>query len=140
MKGENRGQIRIIEAFLAAMVIFAGFAVSSNLTMPQSVKKSGDLSNVGLQALMVLDSDGSLDAYISDANWSGLRDALSAFLPIGVCFNLTVYDAQMQQLNDVAISNGGFSSQRIAFTEYVCASRNPVFRCYVVHLRMAVAT
>jgi len=60
-------------------------------------------------------------------------------LPSGVSFNLTVYDGQMRQVNDVIISNGAFSSQEIAFVEHVCAGQNSVFRCYILHLYLAVA-
>jgi hypothetical protein len=140
MKSQNRGQIRIIEAFLAALIIFSSFAVSSNLSIRQNAKKSEDLASTGLQALVKLDSDGSLGKYVDCRNWTALRDSLSIILPAGVCFNLTVYNDQMQQVNTAAISNGGFGSQQIAFVQYVCASQSMVFRCYMIHLHLAVAT
>ncbi len=139
MKNQNKGQIRIIEAFLAVLIIFSSFAVSANLTVSRNVTKSDDLASVGLQALLNLDLDGSLGKYIDDGDWSSLRDALNLALPAGISFNLTVYDTQMQQVNNAAISNGAFSSQEIAFVEYVCASRGLVFRCYKLHLYLAVA-
>jgi len=140
MKSQNKGQIRIIEAFLAVLIIFSSFAVSANLTVTQNTTKHDDLASVGLQALMKLDSDGSLGGYIDDGNWTALRAALNLVLSAGVCFNLTVYNEQMQQVNTAVISNGGFSSQEISFVEYVCASRGVVFRCYIIHLQLAVAT
>ncbi|NWF86857.1 hypothetical protein HXY32_03505 [Candidatus Bathyarchaeota archaeon] len=140
MKNRNKGQIRIIEAFLAVLIIFSSFAVSSNLTIRQSTKRSEYLASVGFQALMKLDSDGSLGKYIDDGNWAALRDAFSMVLPAGICFNLTVYNGQMQQLNNVTISNVGFSSQQIAFVEYLSVTREPSFRCYILHLTLAVAT
>lgn len=139
MKGKNRGQIRIIEAFLAVLIIFSSFAVSANLTITQNATKRDDLASVGLQALMALDSDGSLGEYILNGNWTALRNSLNLALPVGVSFNLTVYDSQMQQVNTVVISNSAFGSQEIAFVEYVCASRHPIFRCYIIHLYLAVA-
>jgi len=140
MKSQNRGQIRIIEAFLAALIIFSSFAVSSNLSVRQNVNKSEDLASIGLQALVKLDSDGSLSKYIDCGNWTALRDALNIVLPAGICFNLTVYNDQMQQVNTAVISNGGFGSQQIAFVQYICASQSMVFRCYIIHLHLAVAT
>lgn len=139
MKSQNKGQIRIIEAFLAVLVIFSSFAVSSNLTMTQNISRTDDLASLGFGALLKLDSDGSLGNYVNDANWTALRDALRTLLPTGVCFNLTVYDDQMQQLNNVAISNGDFSSEQIAFVEYLCANQEPAFGCYIIYLRLAVA-
>lgn len=140
MRSQNKGQIRIIEAFLAVLIIFSSFAVSANLTTTQNTTKRDDLSYVGLQALMKLDSDGSLGKYIDDGNWATLRDALCLFLPTGVSFNLTVYDSQMQQVNTAIISNGAFTSQEIAFVEYLCVSQGLVFKCYIIHLHLTVAS
>jgi hypothetical protein len=138
MKRQNRGQIRIIEAFLAVLVIFSSFAVSSNLTITQNVRKSGDLASVGLQALMMLDSDGSLGRFTDYRNWTAIRDALTTVLPVSMCFNLTIYDDQMHQINDVDISNGALSGQEVASVEYVCASQNATFHCYIICLQLAV--
>lgn len=138
VKNANKGQIRIIEAFLAALIIFSSFAVSSNLTVTQNTKRSEDLASIGLQALIKLDSDGSLSNLIDKGNWTALQDALSIVLPVGICFNLTVYDDQMRQLNSALISNSNFGSLQITFVEYVCASRGLVLRCYIIHLHLAV--
>ena len=138
MKRQNRGQIRIIEAFLAVLIIFSSFAVSSSLTLTQNARKSGDLASAGLQTLMALDSDGSLGKLIDDKNWTAIRGILNTALPIGVCFNLTAYDGQMNQINDVAVSNGILSGQEVASVEYVCASRSPIFRCYLIYLQLAI--
>jgi hypothetical protein len=139
MKRQNSGQIRMIEAFLAVLIIFSSFAVTANLTATQYTPRRVDLASVGLQALVKLDSDGSLGKYVDDGNWTALRDALNLVLPVGVSFNLTVYNEQMQQVNTAVISNGAFSSQEVAFVEYVCSSRGLAFRCYVIHLNLAVA-
>jgi hypothetical protein len=139
MKGQNEGQIRIVEAFLSVLIIFSAFALSANLTATQNRVRNDDLASVGLQALTMLDSDGSLGKYIDDENWNDLRDALSLLLPTGVCFNMTVYNDQLQQINTDVISNGGFGSQQVAFVEYACASQGVTFRCYIIHLLLAVA-
>jgi len=140
MKNKDKGQIRIIEAFLAVFIIFSSFAISANLSVTQNKTKQDDLASVGLQTLMKLDSDGSLGEYVDNGNWTALRDALSLALPSGISFNLTVYNEQMQQVNDVVISNGAFSSQNIVCIEYVCASQDLVFHCYTIRLYLAVAT
>lgn len=140
MKNENRGQIRIIEAFLAVLIIFSSFAISANLTVTQNTPNHDDLPSIGLQALVTLDSDGSLSKYIEDGDWVALRDGLNLVLPTGIAFNLTVYNGQMQRVNTDVISNGGFSSQDITFVEYVCASQGSNFHCYIIHLYMAVAS
>jgi len=140
MNCKNRGQIRIIEAFLAVFIIFSSLAVSANLTVTQNKTKRDDLASVGLQALMRLDSDGSLGNYIDCGDWASLRNAINVILPSGVSFNLTVYNKQMQQVNNAVISNGAFNSQEITFVEYICASQGSIFHCYIIHLYLAVAT
>ncbi|MEM3731816.1 MAG: hypothetical protein QW667_07760 [Candidatus Bathyarchaeia archaeon] len=140
MKAGERGQIRIIEAFLATIIVFLSLAVSANVTLTSYSKRYEDLVFVGLQALMKLDSDGSLGEYVSNGNWSALREALNVVLPMGVCFNLTVYDEQRQQINDEIISNGAFYGQEITFVEYVCVTQSAVFRCYIIHMHLMVAS
>jgi hypothetical protein len=139
VKRQNRGQIRIIEAFLAVMIVFSSFAIFSNLNVTQGVKKSEDLASIGLQTLMTMDSNGNLGKLIDSKNWTALRDTLSVALPASLCFNLTVYDEMMNQVNEYAISNGALSSQEIAFVNYVCASQSPIFHCYTIYLHLAVA-
>lgn len=137
----DRGQIRIIEAFLAVLIIFSSLAITANLNVTQQPAKTNEyLAAVGLQSLMKLDSDGTLGNLIDSGNWTALRDVLNVVLPAGICFNLTIYDSEMRQINTVDISNGAFASQKISFTEYICASRSPVFHCYIIHLYLAVAS
>ena len=140
MKNQNRGQIRIIEAFLAVLIIFSAFAVSANLTVSQKDTRHDELVALGSQTLMKLDSDGNLSRLIDSGDWSSLRATLNLALPSGIVFNLTVYDEKMQQVNTEVISNGAFSSQDIAFVEYLCASENQVFRCYILHFHLGVAS
>ncbi|MGB9853858.1 MAG: hypothetical protein ACPLRY_03505 [Candidatus Bathyarchaeales archaeon] len=139
MKGQSRGQIRIIEAFLAVLIIFLSLAISANLTARQNASESNNLKYMGLQVLLKLDCDGSLGRYLDSRDWNGLRSSLNLLLPTGVSFNLTVYDEEMRQVNEEVVSNGGFSSQEVAFVKYVCVSQNRTFRYYVVYLYLAVA-
>lgn len=139
VKRRSSGQIRIIEAFLAIFIIFSAVAVSANITAKSPNSANNSLASLGMQALLQLDSDGSLAAYITAGNWSGLRETLNLLLPAGVSFNLTVYDSQVGQVNTETVSNGGFSSQEITLVKYVCTSQAPEFRYYMVYLYLAVA-
>ena len=138
MKNQKRGQIRIIEAFLAVLIVFSSLAISTSLTTERKTTESSDLASIGLQVLMKLDSDGSLSDYIESRNWSGLRETLSLLLPEGVSFNLTVYDGDMQQINNEATTNRNLDSQEVASVKYVCVSQNPNFKYYVIYLHLAV--
>ncbi len=53
-------------------------------------------------------------------------------------FNLTVYDADMDVLNEFPICNGGAVSNQISSSTYVCASQNSSFAVYVLQLQLAV--
>ncbi len=139
MKSQSKGQIRIIEAFLAVFIVLSALTISASLTSSHSNIENTDLASFGMQALLQLDSDGSLSAFIEAGNWMELRDALSLLLPTGVSFNLTVYNEEMQQINGEIVSNGGFSSQEIIFVEYLCVSQEPAFHYYIIHLHLAVA-
>jgi len=137
---ENRGQIRIIEAFLAMLIIFSSFSISANLTSSQKIVNQSSLDSVGLHALLKLDSDGSLGKYVDNSDWADLRNALSLVLPTGISFNMTVYNEQMEQLNAEVVSNGSFNSREITCIEYICASQGQTFHCYIIHLYLAVTT
>lgn len=138
MSTANRGQIRIIEAFLAMLIVFSAFTVSANLTAPQSSVSHDDLTLAGLLSLLKLDGDGSLGRYVADGNLTALRTALGLILPSGVRFNMTIYDEEMHQINAEPIANGILDTPRIVSVEYLCVSRNPVFHYYIIHLQLGV--
>jgi hypothetical protein len=140
LKKANQGQIRIIEAFFATLIIFSAFAVSADLKEFRNAVKSEDLAYIGLHSLMKLDQDGSLGKYLSSGNFKALQEALDLVLPAGTCFNVTVYDEQMHQVNTEAITNGSFNSQEVVFVEYVCAVQSLTFHCYTIHLNLAMTT
>ncbi len=140
MMNDRRGQIRIVEAFLAVLVIFSAFAVSANFTVSQDPPLREDLSDVGVRALASLDHDGILGRLIEDGNFTDLRDSLILLLPSAVSFNLTVYDENMNQVNTEIIANGGLGNQQVSFAQYVCASPEPTFHVYFVHLWLVRAT
>lgn len=66
-----------MRAFLAVLIVFSSLATSANLTTEHKAVESRDLASIGMQALIKLDSDGSLGAYIDSGNWFGPREALS---------------------------------------------------------------
>ena len=134
----RKGQIRILEAFFAALLIFSSlFLISAPSTTNND--ESNSLYTVGINALLQLDSDGSLSKLIKNKNWEALRDILRQTLPSGIWFNLTILDGQGNQLNDVVISNGGQVSDTIVSVEYLCAASNPAYSVYILHLQLARA-
>jgi hypothetical protein len=136
----NRGQVRIVEAFLAVLIVFSAFTVTANVTVTQSNPRDGDLASAGLETLLKLDSDGRLASWIGSKNWTTIRETLSLALPAGVAFNITIYDDQMQPVNTATISNGAFGSQKISSVEYVCGDQSMIFHVYIVQLELAMAS
>jgi hypothetical protein len=138
MLRSNRGQIRVAEAFLSAVIIFSALAICSVLSPPSNGNNQKTLAAQGMQALIQLDSDGLLGKTIGESNWTALSDALQVLLPLGVSYNLTVYDENMQQINSVPVSNGNLVGN-VASVEYLCATSSMQFHSYRLRLQLAVA-
>jgi len=134
----EKAQVRILEAFLAVLVIFSAFVVSASMVPPSKSSRSSELASLGMNVLLALDKEGKLGKLIDDGNWTGLRESLRALLPPSVSFNLTVYDNSMQKLNDIPISSNPVDASQVTCVEYVCAEQRPTFRCYLLRLKLAV--
>jgi hypothetical protein len=134
----RRGQIRILEAFFASILILSCLAlVPSQRTGEKS--HFNTLYSVGTQVLTTLDSNGTLSKLIENKNWTVLRNCIQTMLPVSIWFNLTVFNGNMICLNDVLISNGSPISDEIVAVEYVCASSGGNYIVYIVRLQLATA-
>ncbi|MEM2118832.1 MAG: hypothetical protein QW840_01775 [Candidatus Bathyarchaeia archaeon] len=134
---DKKGQIRIIEAFLSMLVLFAALAICSALSPPSNNSRQKTLTLTALQVLVQLDERGELDKFIENESWAELSEALRLLLPVGVSYNLTVFDEELQQLNNVLISRG-YLEEDVASAEYICVSRSLQGRFYILRLQLAV--
>jgi len=132
----KKGQVRIIEAFLASILLLSALAFVPSDT-EQKYSNYSVLRSTALQILTTLDNDGSLSKLIENQSWTALRKCVQSSLPPSVWFNLTVFDENMESLNDVQISCGGPTSEEIVSVEYVCASSSNNFRIYYVCIQMS---
>ena len=134
----RKGQIRILEAFFAALLIFSALFL---IPAPSTTNNRGSnsLQTIGINALLQLDSDGFLSKLIKNRDWIALRNLLWHTLPDGIWFNLTVLDSEGKQLNDVVISNGGQVSDTVFSVKYVCVASNATYSIYILHLQLARA-
>jgi len=137
MARNGRGQIRIAEAFLSALIIFSALAICSALSPPSNADNQQTLASQGMRALIQLDSDGTLGNMITQGNWTALSAALQLLLPLGVSYNLTVYDENMQQINSTPITNGNLVGN-VAAVQYLCASQSLQYHSYTLRLQLAV--
>jgi hypothetical protein len=135
----QRGQIRTIEAFLASLLILSTIALVPTQFSIEKTHYDTHYSE-GTQVLISLDSSGELSSMIENENWQSLKKSIQSMLPVSLWFNLTVFDSNMNTLNDVAVSNGGEISEEIVAVNYVCASPNENYSVYLVRLQLAGAS
>jgi len=138
MMPRNRsGQVRVLEAFLASAVVFSVLLVTVPIRM--AVENSSNreaLYTVGLNTLIELDREGELGHLVTQKDWSTLSKYLSTLLPLGVAYNLTVYDEDMGIVNSSLISGGGTLVSNILSIQYLLAERVNC-RFYVIRLQLA---
>ena len=133
---DNKGQIRIIEAFFASILML------SVLTLIPSVQEhSSDsteiLSSTAHNILMSLDSDGHLASLIGNESWINLKRCIQSSLSPMMWFNLTVFDENMTPINDIPIASGNAVNDRIAAVDYVCASTSGNYAVYIIRLQLS---
>ena len=133
----KKGQTRMIEAFLAVLVILSASVFSITLSPTTNSDDEKMLKTLGMQVLMELDNNGTLGNFIDKSNWTAVRESLEILLPMGVSYNVAVYDETMSQINDATVSNG-LKGQEIVSVEYLCASQSSEVRFYLVRLQLAL--
>jgi len=134
---DQKGQIRIIESFLAIAVIFSAVLVSVTFPSSPDFSKQKSLSTMGTQALIKLDTNGTLGDLIIQRNWANMKTALDTLLPLGVSFNLTVFDEAGNAVNSEAIQNSNLLGREVVSVQYVCATRSQVVDFFAIRLQLA---
>jgi len=132
----KKGQVRVIEAFFASMLLLGCLALIPAPTTPK-----GSTVNLVWKAqnvLLTLDGDGHLAGLVDNRNWTSIEQIVESALPLTTWFNLTVYDQTQNILNPFPISNGGAISGNVVSYDYVCASQSSTFVVYVLQLQLAV--
>jgi len=132
----NKGQIRIIEAFFASVLILSSLALIPPET---NVQNSNDrvLQSTARNILATLDSDGYLSKLIDNKNWTSLKKEIQSSLPLTVWFNLTVFDDNMQPINEIPICNGNPTSEKTVGIDYLCASAGRNYEIFVIRLQLS---
>jgi hypothetical protein len=133
---DKKGQVRVIEAFFASVLLLSCLTLVPAQT---DLKASSDnLSSTAENILLSLDSNGKMGLLVDSADWSTLKSCVEATLPLTVWFNLTVFDNNMNVLNNFPICNAGAVSEQIVSVHYVCASQNSTYKIYILQLQLAV--
>jgi len=139
---DRKGQIKIIEAFLAVSIMFSVLVLITPPSSTPNFERHERLKKLGTQVLIELDKNGTLGKLVEDGNWTAMERSVETLLPLGVFFNLTVYDEQTQIVNTQDISNSSLSSlegREMISVQYLCATRGSDVRFYTVRLQLAWA-
>ena len=133
---DNHGQIRVIEAFFAAVLLLSALAMIPSET---HVGGSNDqvLHSVAWRILITLDSDGTLSRLIENGSWIPLRECVQSLLSPAAWFNLTIFDENMNPINAIRMSSGSPINKDIVAVDYVCASLNSSYGIYIVRLQLS---
>lgn len=134
---DKKGQIRVIEAFFASILLLSSLTLIPMVQRNQSNGVTAALSSTSLNVLVSLDSNGHLADLVDEQNWASIQSLVQSCLPLTVWFNLTVFDQNMVRLNDFPICNGGLVSDTIQSADYVCASTSANYAVYIIRLQLA---
>ncbi|MGO8807319.1 MAG: hypothetical protein ACLQO7_12095 [Candidatus Bathyarchaeia archaeon] len=132
---DKRGVVRVIEAFLASVLLVSCLAVIPAQPTFQDSKEN--LVSTAQNVLQSLDSNGHLGTLIDDRDWNALENSIGSALPLTTWFNLTVFDKNMKPLNIFPISNGGYVNDKIVSVDYVCASESSTYSIYILQLQLS---
>jgi hypothetical protein len=136
---DNKGQIRIIEAFFASVLILSSLAFIPSETLVEN-SNTQVLRSTATQVLTALDNDGFLSKLIENSSWTGLRRCVESALSPNVWFNLTVFNENMERVNDIQICSGNPVGQAIVSTEYICASVSRDYSIYIIRLQLSTVS
>ena len=132
---DKRGQARVIEAFLASLLLISCLTLVP--ASPRAQNSTGSILLTAQNVLLSLDSNGHLATLIDNRNWTALQDSVEAALPLTAWFNLTVLNKDMNILNPFPLCNAGAASDKIVSVDYVCASQGSTYTIYVLRLQLS---
>jgi hypothetical protein len=136
---DNKGQIRVIEAFFASILLLSVLTLLPSTTNSTS-SSDQSLISTGQHVLLALDYNGYLSKLIENRSWSTLRNCVQSSLPPTVWFNLTVLDENNNAINNVTMTSGTPINQKILSFDYICASQSPNYNIYIVRLQLSVVS
>ena len=132
----RRGIVHPLDVFLAAVIIVTTLLFASQMPRERDYLEETGIDSLGMQALLMLDSNGTLGRLVDSGDWDGLELALRVVLPNRVSFNLTVIDEQGAVINTREISNGGVSGRRIESVEYLLTVESSFCPFYRLRLQL----
>jgi len=121
----SRGQMRVIEAVMASLIVIAAIAFLYAFAAAPSSQtyETGDLEKIGHNVLHDIDEQRLLTRYIYNSEWANITAALTVSVPNDVYFNLTIYDIDGNSIGHPLIQYGSSqvftSSKAVASVTYI---------------------
>ena len=121
----SRGQMRVIEALMASLIVIAAIAFLYAFAAAPSSQtyETGDLEKIGHNVLHDIDEQRLLTRYIYNSEWANITAALTVSVPNDVYFNLTIYDIDGNSIGHPLIQYGSSqvftSSKAVASVTYI---------------------
>ncbi len=130
----NRGVARIIEAFLATMLLIGCIAI---IPIYSAKTQPRDFSSFAIETLSSLDNNGELALLIDAGDWVAFRSCIAAAIPLTLWYNLTVFDENMTPINPFALCSSGTVSDNIGSVDYLSVSPSSTFTVYLLRLQLS---
>ena len=131
----KRGQIRVIEAFFASLLMLSSLAIIPAI-QDNTVDSEGVLSSEAFNVLESLDSGGQLGNLTDQRNWTAMKNLLKSAISPALWFNLTIFDENGEILNDIMVSSGSAIGNHIETADYICAGTNATYTVYRMRLQL----
>jgi hypothetical protein len=138
LKLNNKGQMKTVEAFLSVLLLFSAFTLTTQILPPSDDDDQNSLESLGYQILLTIDNEGQISKLIDEKNWTGLANRLNIAVPLGVSYNLTIYNSTQHIVNNQLISNGFISDGNIASILYPCVCPKLQTNYYIIRFQVAI--
>jgi hypothetical protein len=134
MLKNDRGIARIIEAFLATLLLIGCIAIIPTYSIKT---QPHDFSSFAMETLTSLDNNGELAVLVDSGDWVALRSCIASAIPITLWYNLTIFDENMNPVNPFPLCSSGTVSDNIGSIDYLTASPSNTFRVYLLRLQLS---
>lgn len=121
----SKGQMRVVEAILASLVVISAIAFLYVFAAAPSshTYETGELEKIGHNVLHDIDEQRLLTRYVYNSEWANITAALIVSVPTDVYFNLTIYDVNNNPISHPLIRYGSpqvfTASKAVASVTYI---------------------
>lgn len=138
----KRGQMRIIEALIACLLVFLTLSMATFFSNVYVMNKGGNLNKVGMNIIDTIDDSAVIEEIIEqNEGWeTKLKSLIDSLLPPDIFYNLTIYSTvngeTIAQTTNIFNYNLSSSSEIKSFQQVVTLSlpitRNETMRLDVI--------